>query len=445
MFSKPEALSRALVKLDTLPSVAIKRTRLPGLISEYIKECEFLFSISYRFGGTFVPSPIKSSSLASTDTWDVIFGTVLYYIHRDDMTSLTKYYKSLPYTWQLLVYYGVNKSIITSIGIPRFLDMLPELYSEDTLISMVLLPETLNDNFSIQNIKRTKSKELMFPVTLYSGYKYQNMNKLYYLLNYGTKVVSNNYSQSTRGEVLSSLGNGRYGVLFTTSKVHGYKSRYKPTIVAVGSIEDTLSAFKGSTVNSLKLYPRYVGEFSTPKELAKHLLSTNNTNNMLLLSKGIISTISFKDEVKIVKVIDYITDEEYSPIGVVCEYNNEFIKVYFSVKSTPLVNGITRKYIRVSLKLYEEEVVKVMFHSVVKDSSVKECALCTKNAIKLSKNNLCFGCVLRLRRNLDIGDIGKASYKGTEFQMYVRNYLVSGDGSETKYELIKGQGVLQLW
>jgi len=445
MFEKPDQLSKALIKVDTLPSIVMKRSKLLEVISEFPEELPVILSLSYRLKGVYLPNPTKRSIIGGTSSWEVIFGTILYYYRREDISNIHKYYKALPYTWQVILYYSINKTIISSIGNKALFEALPTIYTEEELISLVTLPEALNQSFSMATLRNKDKEEILLPVKLYSGLKAQNMKKLVYLINYGTKVITNTKSNSARYDILNKLGKGMYGVIFTEHKLKGYKNRKGTDIVATGTIEDIMRAYRGVDIGDIAIKLKYLGEFNSMEEISNILVPMKNTNNILVLSNNTIQSVKLNTETVTLKVIDYITDKDFTPIGVTCDYYDKEVKVYFTVTNTTLVNGITDRFIKVNMHKYLGEVIKVIYQSTVPKVSLDSCKCCMKYNTRLTKTGLCIGCLLTIRRNLSSGRLQDTPYNGEEFKLLVRNYEVLGNTKDIQYKLLKGQGVLDLW
>lgn len=444
MFEKPEQLGRALIKIDTYPSIAVKRNKFSFIVQEFPLETSFIFSTSYRFSGCVVPSPVKSTAPKTTEGWEVILGNVLFYLHRKDNYSLNKYYLTLPYTWQVIVYYCVNKTIRTSIGASKYLESLKELYTEEALIALVVLPETISEAFEVQHIKKNKTETITAPIELLCGLKRQNMNRIFYLLNYGNKVISNNTSSASRANVVNTIGAGRYGVLFTENRKGGYKYKKIQDIIAIGSVEDILNAYKGNTTENLNIKLKSLGVFNSIQEVAEEIKGLKNTQHLLMKTKSGFHTVRLLNEVKTAKVLDYITLKNFKPIGVKIELDEEVHNVYFNVQGTSLVNGIRNKYIRVSVKSFNNKVVRAVFNSVVKDGEVKQCVCCGNYSNRTSKVGLCLQCSINFRRRLSTGEVLPFTYSGSEFLLDVWNYSIVGDGKQVSFNCNSGQMILPL-
>lgn len=444
MFSKPEQLGRALIKIDTYPSIAVKRNKLIEVVDLFPQETSFIFSVSYRFSGCVVPSPVKTQTPKITENWEVIMGNILYFLHRQDNTAINKYYLSLPYQWQVIVYYCINKTIRNSIGATKYLETIKELYTQEDLIAMVVLPETISDAFEVQQIKRNSVETITAPIEILQGLKRQNMSHIYYMLNYGTKIVSNNKYNSSRASILSNIGAGRYGVLFTESKQQGYKYKRVQDIIAIGTVEDIINAYKGISTANIDVKLKSLGIFNSIEDIAKQIKDLRSTQHLLLKSGTGLHTIKLIDEIRTVKVVDYITSEDFKPIGVKIEINENTYPIYFNVSNTSLSNGIKNKYVRVIVKTFYNDIVKVIFHSVVKDTDMKQCALCSKYVSRISSSGLCLGCTMLLRKKLSTGEIMEYDYSGFSFISDIWNYTVVGDGKTVSFNCNTGQMILPL-
>lgn len=451
MFSDILEVTRGLKSIVANTNIAVSRSRCKIFIEKYPKETTFLFSLLVRVEGFAPPTPNKSVHTENTDTWEVIFGTLLFYVYRKETSRFFMYYKSLPYTWQVIVYFTFAKNILASIGTHKYLySVLPDVYTEDTLISMIELPEAMGDMFVTQNIKREAVTTITYPVNVYRGSKNFKISNIKFFLNYGTKIVSNVHQKTTKDLILSKIGRGRLGALIVEHRKQGFKYKKEVQVVAYGSPEDILSMYQGKTFDLANVTigdVRLMKEVNNDKEMKLFLTDNKITDDYFVISKEGISSTMLHSEFAIAKCIDFITDTNYNPIGVICSYLEETVKVYFNVGNTQLIDGLSGRYVKLQVYKFGAHVMRVNFNSVVNvwSSFSESCKICGTTHKTHSSNGVCRSCVSTLRHRVYTGGVEVYSLAVEPFKVYLENYEVIGDGTKVSFNLVEGQGVLPLW
>lgn len=451
MFSDILGVTRGLKSIVSNTNIAVSRSRCKVFIDKYPNEATLLFSLLIRVEGFAPPTPNKSVHTENIDTWEVIFGNLLFCIYRKETSRFFMYYKSLPYNWQVIVYFTFAKNILASIGTPKYMySVLPDIYTEDTIVSMVELPEAIGDMFVTQNVKREHVTTITYPIKIYKGSKNFKITSIKFFLNYGTKVVSNVYQKTTKDLILSKIGRGRLGALVVEHRKQGFKYKKEVQIVAYGTPEDILGMYQGKLFDLSKITigdVRFIKEIYNDTEMKEFLISTRVTDDYFVISKGGISSTILHSEFITCKCIDYITNVDYTPIGVICSYLGETYNVYFNVGNTQLIDGLSGRYMKLQVYKFGDSIIKVNFNSVVNiwSNFSEVCKICGSTSRVHVADGICRYCMNKFNNRVHTGGVESYLTDVEPFKVYIENYEVIGDGTKVSFNLVEGQGVLPLW
>lgn len=448
MFSNITQLRKDLLYVQGASSIAIARQRMPLLNSI---EMNIILSLMYRYKGITPPSPRRETTKTNTDSWDVIFGMLIH--HCEDGTSKFKqYYLTLSYDWQVVLHAILSKRILRTVGDTTFLDSIETLHSKEALMGMITLPSVLPYSYETQFIRKGTNK-VSFPISAYKVGKQVNISKLKFLVNYGTKTITNTRKTSSKKEILSNDGVGRVGVIFTEHRVKGYKHRTTVCPLLKGQIDSILSLYKGKYYDNknITILPsmKYEGTFNSKEELGK-FIKTNYKKNFLFLSKEGLCNITTTDTYVELPCIDYILDDEYNAIGVKVKYNDEVYDVYFNIVDSQLNEGILGRFIRCNVRAIEGVIVEVKFNSVVNKwhKLYDSCLCCGTINTKHAKNGICSRCIRKFIKDIQTGYISYRAVDTEDISLLLNvdgsNYQINVVDKCLEYKLIKGQGVLNL-
>lgn len=451
MFNDLDSINKQLKGIAYSSSIAVSRGRVRKFLEAYPEEALFIFSCMLRFDGYMPPQPKVSYTAEIPESWETVFGTLLYHINKEDPNSFNRFYATLPYNYQLLVYFTFSKHTVISVT-EKFLYLtLPNVYLEEELISMVELPEFVGEAFSIQNIKRGNQTSVQYPIDVYRGNKTFNISNLKYFVNFGIKSSSNLPTKKTKDDVIALLGKGRYGALITAHKVQGYKYKQQVNCVLYGVPEDIINVYQGKPFNRENVHihkdVKYVATIENDEQLLEFFKANKMSVRLLFFGTNGLYNIKLKTEFVNAKCIDYITDAHYNPVGVVCRYGGIDYNVYFNVGRTTLIDSIQGRYVRLQVHKFNDIVANISFNSEVKMWSgyAPNCKICGTTSSQHHSSGVCHRCFYQLRGKLDVGAIRDYEVTTKPFELQVRNYSVVGDGTKVSFKLLEGQGVLPLW
>jgi len=232
---------------SSLPT--IRKNKLNYFCSKYT-EAPIVMSISLACNRITLPEPTRLTLPNTIHSWNEILGQLVYCDSNSDyVTDFKAFYKSLPYHWQLLLYTIATKKIVKTLGESVIYTALPTAYTKAQLVGMLTMPMLLDGDFTVQNIAKGYVATTTYPITIYRTPKVFNHKTTKYFLNYGNRVVSNIHSTVVKRDIKKSVGAGRYGVLCTDHKVHGFKYKRTATIIATGTVEDIIALYRGKPFN----------------------------------------------------------------------------------------------------------------------------------------------------------------------------------------------------
>jgi hypothetical protein len=451
MFSDVVGITSAMKSIIASSNLGVSRAKARKFIAMYPNEATLLFSLLLRIEGFAPPAPLRAVVTTNTDSWEAILGTLIFYTYKKEANKFKYYYSTLPYNWQVIIFLTFSKNILASISNYRLLyEYLPDVYTEEKIVSLVIMPEIVGDHFQLQNVNREHC-DISYPFKVYRGAKNFTISRLKYYINYGTRVVSNINQKSVKDAIISKMGQGRYGAIVVPHRIPGYKYKRAVQIVMYGEPEDILALYQGRkyTLGNVTVHKdvKEIATISSDEDMLSFLTTNRIGQHYFIIGDEGISNISLKSEFVHARCIDYITDEEYTPLGVICDYKGVVYRVLFNVLGSDILEGIVGRYIRLQMDMYQGVVIRVSFNSVVKVWSIygEYCKMCGRSSRVHSTNGVCVSCVTKLRARLATGSISEFDYNGEPFTVVVANYQIVGGNKKVNYTLLEGQGVLPLW
>ena len=454
MFRDVAKLCKHFLYVQSTGSIAISRRRFPTLCNE--PEATLLLSIMYQFNGSNMPTPQKAVYTKVEDTWDIILGRLVYYCLEEDK-KFKQYYLSLPYEWQVIIHAILSKRILNTVGENVFLSNIEDLYNKDTIIARVTLPSLVDSAFTHQYIRKGSAKAITFPLTAYKVPKNVIYKNLRFFVNYGTKIITNAKSLTSKKEILNRFGHGRYGLIFVESKRKGYKYRTNVTPVFKGDVKDIVSIYKGEKTDMSKIYVfNNIVKYKEcdSNENLTDLFTNNPKVNFLFVNNFGIHNITVQEDFVTLPCVDYLLDKDFTPKGVVAIYKEgTHLNIYFNVGRTDLIHGIEGRYIKCKIKTIFGVVISTSFNSVVPKWHTKYncCKCCGEVTSKHKSHGICSSCDYKFRRNIITGNIAGIKSEGIDFDYIINIYeptfsqfLVSRKDGFINYKCIYGQGILTL-
>lgn len=438
-------------KITTLTSSSLKNLRQQHFKEIYFEapeETRLLVSMALNI---YEPLGVrtKHNHLKSSENYQDILGNIWYYYSMDDYSSIVKATQQHSIQWQNIIRAVLSKQIITAVGEDFVLTLLGNYYSRAELLHYISLPEILEDeDLVVQSISRN-SGEIIFPVYGFVLNKNMNINRLHYLMNYGGRLVSSNKSQRVRREISETLGFGRYGVLFYSQRMKGYKHRQSFNILTTQPIEVTSKLLKAKLVNFEDISPYMPHIVINNKEELFDWVKANHKRSLVVLGSGGIVKLEPTIEYKNVRIVDYITNEDYEAIGVLGEYEGTKYPFYFDVSKTELIHGIQGRYLKVMIKKIQGEVMSISFNSVSKawSSEYSECRACGSTETKHYKDGMCSSCIYKIHKNISLSNFNNLEGLN-DFAIHLPHkydeqdtviYYIEHVNNKTSYEPIQGQ------
>lgn len=446
-------IATKLLRISNLNALKARQKEYKTLLDSFYDEVKLLVSMSLN-----IKNPMglktKHNNYKTDKDHSEILGEAWYYYYTDNLPILYRYVYSLPMSWQTILHMVFSKSIITSITEDYVLESLDTYYTNVELMYHIVLPEVIEDEeLEVQTVTK-KQGELIFPVYTFMPHKAVNINKLEFLLDSGGRQKSSSKQISVRKEIKNALGFGRYGCLFYTSKKVKYKYKRNISILVKSSVEVIKNILKGLQVNFEDIEPIYPHTVLNNKQEFFEFVKKNHRRHIVVIGSGGVLKATPLVTYRTAKIVDYITNEDYEPIGVVASLDNQEYRMFFDVTKTDLIHGIKDRFVKLQIKTIEGELVDVSFNSVPSAWSTDYacCRACGEVISKHKKDGVCSSCCYKLEKEILRSTFGSLE-NCMEFSITLNTkdhhedtclYDIAHKDHKTVYVPVKGQTRLKI-
>jgi len=420
-------------KLQEALTLELKYQRteaISKLLSKYQTEFDIFFSFASEISNSFSFSLLDNKTILFDFKKD--FGLILYYYLNKDYKRIIKELKNFHYDIQFLFYACFTNYFTKKLGNDFILTNIKKYYSLSELINIVEFPIDNIDEIGEINIK---NKVLIsYPLDLYrvpTGFKFV---KLAYFIKKNGKIVSNIKQQTIRQELNSLFNLQNISVVGVLLKDKKYKKKYSFQAIYINKdVKQVSKLFKGkATVNEIEIflqvfkqskniiYSKPFKKFESKNDLKEFLSKQKSKTKFILLSNTILE---FKPKViyKTAKIVDYIYNDVFDIIGLKVSLDNVIYDLKFNVENTDYIYSIEDRFVKVSVTMFEDEILKVAYNSSLPlwHHKYSYCSVCGGNDYKHKVNGVCYSCYNWLNsftKNLSgIKEIKKEVYRDTKY------------------------------
>ncbi len=390
-------------------------------------------------------------------------GRVLYFLLEDDLVKTRRELHKLPHYLQIIISFTITKKLIMQLTQEFLLNILDNFYTLPELLSIfVILPEKVEEHFLEKTVSFSSSEEVSYPFFITKRPKSQRNNgKLYYLVKTPKGVTTNITNKMVKDYLVKYCNLSQYGIIISLvfSKK---KSRVK--YVQVVLFDEDYQNIKDYYVGKGKYIPKLM-DFKThfkkppatievsskgcdlitsPEELSKETWRLLN-GNLLLYPTGI-SMLENKAYRVRGKVVDWLLDDNYEPLGYKVLVGGTIHDVRCTITSEDIDKGIEGLYLNLKETKFMGNTIKMEYFAKL-SHKFRECALCG-NVESLISKYLCYTCHTRLFKVASASTLKLFEYDkikpfkaGVEFPMY--KYTVKFSEVSIAFtenlELVKGK------
>ena len=369
-------------------------------------------------------------------------GKVLYFLLEDDLVKTRRELHKLPHYLQVIISFTLSKRLASQLTQEFLLntldnfETLPELLSIFDISMHSPIPAEI---FLEKSISFSSSGEITYPFWLVKRTKAQrNTGKLYYLTKGPEGVSTNIPNKMVKDYLAKSCNLTQYGIII--SMVFNKKKsriKYIQPILFDTDIDSIKRYYKGKGNYTPLLLP-FFGQFKQPPSTIEVGLKTATyisnkedlldtpwkllNGNLLLYSTGI-STLSNKSYKVRGKVVDWLLNEEYEPLGYKVLVSNTVHNVRCTITNSDIDRGIENLYLNLKETKFLGETVRMEYFAQL-SYKFRECALCGAVESLISKY-LCYKCHTRLFKVASASTLDRFEYDlevpfkaGVKFPMY---------------------------
>ncbi|MCI4435767.1 MAG: hypothetical protein JHC33_03005, partial [Ignisphaera sp.] len=458
-----ELTNLLLLIKNSLPNLGAKKLlEFYNSSSENKEILEIILSLTIHSPINFNVSIVPNKNTDSLSVLDNI-GKVYYWLQEDNLGAARAELKKMSVNHQQIIASIFNKSVVEKLGVEFLLNSLDNLYELSTLFSTYIKLPTHLDEYMEEHLEGLSRSfdfsNAKFPAVLVNIPKScRKKSRLYYIIKRGNSIKSNLSNKLVRDYFIKNFHYNNFGCIFMFSKKAN--RRHGKQLVPICLSKDyksTLNLYRGNTdVNlsdfdfSMKQYfPESEFNYIEVRHTQNVVLNTTNDfsqvipkileNNLLVFSNGLIKVL-FRVENRVEKVLDYILDEDYMPIGLVLSTGEKF---YRNLDEDFIDKGLDNRFITVTDTKLGSNIVRSNI-SDVSGAGMFMCKCCgaiTKTNLK----SLCSPCYTYFRTKAQYSNKDFVLVKEVkeDFSITLHKYeIVTGNGEVTfklNYDLIKGK------
>ena len=375
-----------------------------------------LVSLSLALKGN-LDITLKDNISEKDTTFSSFFGLHTYYFMEGDFKKLRASVRTFPKNWQVIAQYVYGDKFKTSLRLEFLYDVLPTIYPLSHLANTFIeIPESVDKSSKYNVVMHDSVKTIHYPFKLYNVNSHiRKKGELKYYFKVGTEVETNIQVRSLKKYLEESFINKyQYGVVLLTSKKKGRNSpsHIQPLIMSE-DITTLKELYRGSEVADYEQKVSFYADrtFKNTSKLVKvHYsrpakcvtvheipsISGGVKDGNYLLHSGGFTRLTLNRETLFLKVVDYIFNDSYEPIGLKLKEGDNILEVNTEVSDSFVSRGIENTYVKVAKLIFADEVLETEFYSVL-NTKYGECPLCGTVA-SLKNNGLCWRCSGKLFR-----------------------------------------------
>jgi len=411
----PTKISKTLQKISTEPILKRRQHLLYSLIkSDNTDTVVKLISLSLSLK-TKVDIMMRNNISDKDTNYSSFFGEQLHYYLSNDFKKLRTSVRTYPKEWQLLAQWVFGDKFKSSVRLDFLYEVMPKVYSlEELTSSFITIPEFIDNTRSVvmhDNVEEIKVPFKFFKIN--SQVRAKCDIKYYYQVS--GVVETNITSRVVKEYIANSLtGRSKFGAIFAISLSKNRKSPHHIQPLIMSEDVETLKAiYKGKGVDNFseKVYfftektfkntSKFVKvHYNRPETLTSihdiALVPAGVKKNNILIHDGGITKLDIVRDILYMKVVDYLLNEDYEPIGLKLKDGDIHIELLTNISDSFVEKGIDNTYIKVAKYSFKDEELTTEFISVL-NSNYGECPMCGVVA-SLKKSGVCWRCNGKLFR-----------------------------------------------
>jgi len=341
-------------------------------------------------------------------------GKVCYWLSLSDFTAARGEFRKLSDNHQQVIKAIFGNIFQKYVGRDFTLDNLPRLYElQDLYASFIKLPQKLESSYEehLEGFSRSFSlSESSFPAySLTIPKNSRKSSKLYYIVKKGNSIHSNIKNKVVISYFRDNFHYNNFGCIFLYSK-RDHKRYGKHLIPLCISLNYTniLNLYRGSMNVNLGDFDfeckKYFGDLKSnyidikytsvsmvaSQEDFRAKLPRMSENNIMIFNNGI-TKVRFKIKQRNLKVVDFILNTEYIPIGLIGEDGKHY---YCNISDSFVDGGLENRFVTIHDTYFDTELVKSSLYDL-SGTGLFQCKLCG-SVTKTHSKGLCSSCYRKL-------------------------------------------------
>jgi len=369
-----------------------------------------LVSLSLALKGR-VDVSIKDNISEKDTTFSSFLGEHTYYFLDGNFKKLRASVRTYPKEWQVIAQYVYGDRFKTSLRMEFLYTVLPTIHPLSKLTNTFInIPETIDKDNKRSIIMHDSVKSITYPFRLYNINSHiRKKGELKYYFKVGTEVHTNIQVRLLKRYLEDTfIDKYQYGVILAVSKKKGRNtpSHIQPLVMSE-DISTLKELYRGSEevdfTNKVSFYADRLFK-NTSKYVKVHYsrpticvsiheipsIGGGAKDGNYLLHSGGFTRLTIKRETLFLKVIDYIFNKDFEPIGLKLKEGDKILEVETNVTDSFVSKGIENTYVKVAKLLFNDTLLETEFYSVL-NSNYGECPLCG-TVSSLKKSGMCWRC-----------------------------------------------------
>ena len=392
-------------------------------------------------------------------------GKVLYYAFAEDFVGTRRELKKLPNYLQGICSFILGNKLILQLTHEFLFNMINQIQPYSKLVTEFI---TLPSEEPVENLEKlvsfSRNLDLKFPFKVLRRSKaHRTKGKLYYLTKSGEGVKTNISLKNVKDYLSTQCNLTEYGVII--SLVYNKRKSRVRHIQIVALLDNPIELKKlytGKTKSMVPTLDSFWNYFSKPQKnlevtVKQPVMVTSVVNmttnphlldngNIIIHDKGI-ALLDNKPKATRGRVIDWLLDDSYEPLGYKVKVDDKVIDVVCKITNEDLEDGIENTYLNLRQTMFLGEVIRTEYFGIL-SSKYGECALCGKVDRLISKY-LCYTCHTTLYKVLASSTLSVIFLKedkpphtqGVKFNMdkYECEFVDDGMRFRKNLDLVKGK------
>lgn len=382
-------------KLTTIlhiDSISVRKAKILELLPTYQKEFDIVGSMALELPKTYKFSP-KQYFIDKDFDFTNDMGTFLWFYQNNDKKSINTMMSTVSLDVQIMFNTIFGRALLPKVTAPFLYSHINHYYNMKEIYSMVELPKVadISNDYKVKDVGRNKVKSLKTP-----PYYWRNLPKgarsvgVYYITKDKGVITSNLKTKTVVNSITDKLKYTKYSlivVVYKNSKVLSYK----------------ILAFLDGSVDLLKLYR------GVPIALESVVFTNTKTTDSLdkVVSKNTTTVVISEDGVVLLhpkvsyvtgSILDWITDDDYNPVGLIVEYQDNSYDFYIKNFGDLLDSGLQDRTVVLKVQEVLGEVVSVNFNGIKRlwHTEYKHCQICKSVGSKHRFQGICKRCFAKI-------------------------------------------------